>query len=152
MLVSQESIPFHSYMAAGVGNTRWLHQGAYGLLQTSQRDRAGVDKLPGKCNRYAVSYFRGRPCMASRYFQQARRNCCIFPQRFGPDLVVFSAASSPCYFSDRLNAVLPFRQPDYEAVAWSVLAVGIRGYVVGRNKSTWHISIAYRFVLLQKSA
>jgi len=88
--------------------------------------------------------------MASRYFQRARRNCCVFPQRFGPELVVFPAASSPCYFSDQLSAVLPFRLPDCEAVARSALAVGIRGYVAGWNKSTWHISIACRLVLLQK--
>ena len=37
--------------------------------------------------------------MAWRYFQQARRNCCVFPQRFGPDLVVFSAASSLWHIS-----------------------------------------------------
>src|SRR2546425_10367342 len=51
-------------MAAGVGNTRWLHQGANGLLQTSERDGAGVDRLPGKCNRYTLSYSRRRPYMA----------------------------------------------------------------------------------------
>src|SRR5947209_315345 len=93
-------------MAAGVGNTRWLHQWTSGLLQTSQRDRAGVDKLPGKCNHYTVSYFRGRPCMAPRYFQQARRNCCVFPQRFGTDLVVFPAASSTWHISIACRLVM----------------------------------------------
>ena len=37
--------------------------------------------------------------MASRYFQQARRSCCVYPQRFGPDLVVFPGASTPWHIS-----------------------------------------------------
>ena len=101
------------------------------FYKQGERDGTGVDKLPGKCNRYTVSYFRGRPCMASRYFQQARRNFCDIPQRFGPDLVVFPAAFSTCYFSDRLSAART-------------------QFVAGRNKSTWHISIVCRLVLLQK--
>ena len=31
------------------------------------------------------------------------------PQRFGPDLVVFPAASSTCYFSERLSAAHSLR-------------------------------------------
>ena len=69
--------------------------------------------------------------MASRYFQCAWRSCCVFPQRFGPDLVVFPAASSTCYFSDRLSAART-------------------QFVAGRNKSTWHISVACCLVMLQK--
>ena len=43
--------------------------------------------------------------MAFCYLPLARRNCWKILQRFGPDLVIFPAASSTCYFSDRLNAV-----------------------------------------------
>jgi hypothetical protein len=44
--------------------------------------------------------------MASRYFQQARRNCCVCPQRFGPDLVVFPAPSSTWHISLACRLVL----------------------------------------------
>src|SRR5437764_984991 len=82
---------------AGRANARWLHHGANGFLPTSQGDGAGVDTLPGKCNRCTIPYSRRRPSMAFSSLQGARRNywnSCKSPQRFGPDLVVFPAASS----------------------------------------------------------
>ena len=44
--------------------------------------------------------------MAFCYLQLARRNCWKILQRFGPDLVIFPAASSTYSLSDRLRAVL----------------------------------------------